>query len=190
MNRKYSDLFEKGDVKLNPNKLFTELTVEDEVSITRELINYCIWANKNIAKIESFLNTQKISLYIDEGHNEVNTKILTEFWLQYIYKPNIIENLLNSLQIVTDCYDYIQNYFLKIVSFTIEEDFIMVSKKNIRSDKQATRLNNIMKTKYKTELEEILKKYKRNIDHIEKAYSDKLINYFVNKYNQERNICV
>lgn len=179
MAKLYGEILVSGNLRINPKKLFSNLTVNEEALMTRELINFCIWSNRNIEKIADFLKNKQINLYTDL--NEVNCQILTEFWLQTLAKPTKVEELLNNFQVTTDSYTYICRYYNRIILLQTEEDFIMVSKAIHRTEEQKQVLIRISQSRFGQELSEILIKQKRDIDHIDKNYATKIIEYFRKK---------
>ena len=179
MAKLYGEILIEGNLKINPMKLFSNLTVDEEVMITRELINFCIWSRKNIDSINNFLKSKNIQLFSESL--EVNCQVLTEFWLQTLSKPDSVEQLLTNFEVTTDSYTYISRYYNKVTSLQLEEDFIMVSKPIYRTKEQQQILHRILESRYKEELLNIFQRYKRDEDHVDKKYAQKIIDYFKKK---------
>lgn len=165
----YNDILSIGEIDINEKRYFSFLNEEEEILITRELINYCFWVQNNIEWLEKHLKDRKINLKDNNGF--IKYEVLTEFWLKDIGKSEEIEKMLVLGQTISDVYDYIESYYNKFKNVFIKSnrDFGMILKEYYRSDEQAKRIlsffNNNLILANKT-ISNILNNNEKDIDHI------------------------
>lgn len=202
----HRDLLKIGKLKINKQQLFGSLSLEQENKITQELTNYILWTSYYEKYLIDYFSSKKESLY--DKDNKINLKLVTEFWLQVIGKSKELKELINSVEIVQNVYEYINIYYDDLLFITKSEinnsihtenkelsfqeqqtiinkkpiyfDYRMISQKNFREEKQKEELFQIMKSNKRKEMV-ILDYFKRkfiNLDHIDKITIQKLIDKY------------
>lgn len=175
MNCTYGEMLTKGKFTINKRMLFEKLQEKDEILITREIVNFFLWANKNLNMIKEFLKKQDINLYFGDI---ISKKELVGFWLKYIGKSDEIEELLTDVSVIADVYEYANLYYNSTIKYPIDFEIKMVSYQKYRTKAQYSILKDILdRQDYKSRL--LLKRLKENkcdINHIDKAIALKLIN--------------
>lgn len=180
MIKKYEDVLSYGELDINSKRYFSLLNEEEEVLITRELINFCFWTQNNIEWLEKYLQKEKINLKDNNGF--INYQILTEFWLQKIGKSIEIEKLLDNASVISDIYDYIEYYYSKLGFLFInsKRDYGMVLKNNYRTENQANRIKELLKKNKNTKeyIELFFQKNEKDVNHIDEKNAQLLIEKF------------
>lgn len=165
----YGDLLEKGQFKINKDRLFSCLTEEEELLITRELINFLLWSCNKKNMIKNFLKVE-----------DLDYKTLTEFWLKWLGKSSKIEELIKNITVVADIYEYVKKYSTKIKLYKSYSYIQMFSYNKYRTEEQYNELKKIMQTNahFNKIILNFFKKYKFDLDHIDKNNAKMLINKF------------
>lgn len=176
MDTLLKDVLEKGQYNINKNKIFGNLCEDDEIFITREIINYVLWSNENIEIIKELLLKDNIELY---KNNTINTKVLVEFWLQVVGKGERLEKILENIDVIADIHQYVKKYYAKILLFNSHYDIQMVSYSRFRTQEQYNTLTDIMKNSYAANsINKFFKEYKYDLDHIDSKNANMLISKF------------
>lgn len=180
MIKKYKDVLSCGELDINSKRYFSLLNEEEEVLITRELINFCFWTQNNIEWLEKSLQKEKINLKDNNGF--INYQVLTEFWLQKIGKSVEVEKILDNASVISDTYDYIEYYYNKLGFLFInsKRDYGMVLKNNYRTENQANKIKELLKKNKNTKeyIELFFQKNEKDINHIDKKNAQLLIEKF------------
>lgn len=177
-NNKYIDILSFGELEINEKQYFSILNENEELLITREVINFLFWTSSNENWLDEYLKKENLKLKDNNGF--INYKILTEFWLQKIGKSEEIELILENAEVISDVYDYIENYYgkFKFVFINSKRDYGMVLKDNYRTNEQANKIKALInKNNYiKNVIENFFKNNQKDINHIDKVNAEKIIN--------------
>lgn len=177
-NYNYNDVLSKGKLDINSKQIFGYLKEKEEILLTRELINYCFWVNNNLDWLEKHLLKKNVKLKDNNGF--LNYSIIAEFWMQEIGKNDQIEELLKQMNVISDIYDYIEQYYnkFKYVFINSKRDFGMILKNNYRTSEQAKTLKELIKLndKKSQKIKNFFKKHNKDIHHIDKKNAEILIN--------------
>lgn len=157
---------------------FRTLDERQESKITSELINYLIWYKRNKKEVDE---------YIKKSGKEVDDTSIVEFWIQRIGKSKEIEDMLKSMDVLVDCFEYVKKYKNKIFILQEYPEKFVCTKEYYRTEEQAIKIRTLLeKFKDHPEIKEIkkyLKKYCYDADHITYDYAERIINKCSNLSN-------
>lgn len=149
---------------------FATLNEEQENKVVSSLMDFLVWYKEN---------EEEVNKSIQKSGKEVDDTSIVEFWIQNIGKSEEIEDYLNNMNVVADCYEYVRKYKKMILTLKEYPEKWVFTKNHYRTKEQADEMKKLL-TEMKDHPEVVkiinyLNSHCMDIDHISSDYAERII---------------